>query len=285
MASGGLDDDALLAYWFDYMAAEGCTAGTIRERNIAIRALLRRTGQSLLTMNRHDLISDLARDLSAKTKQNYKSLYHTLFTWIQDEGFRADNPAARLPRTRVPSVEADPVTTDEIEHLLNSGIYAKTRMYVLLYAYQGFRAVEIAAVSGESIDWDRQRIRSDEGKGGKVVWRPIHPLVWDELQKYPREGYLFPGKDGHVSRKTVSNVLSKAFARAGIQHRPHQLRAWFATELVEAGASTIVAQHAMRHSNLMSMDRYVRVRDDAIRDAMDLLPRVTVPQKSGRSAA
>lgn len=278
-----MDDDALLDYWSDYMRAENCTENTIGERMILIRALLRRSGATLLTMTRHHLIADLSRKLSPKTRQNYKSLYHTLFTWMQDEGFRADNPGARLPRTKVTRDEPNPVTTDDIEYLLASGIYAKTRLYVLLYAYQGFRAIEIAAVAGENIDWENQRILSVDGKGGKVVWRPIHPIVWAEIQRYPRQGFFFPSGGGHVSRKTVSNVLSKALKRAGIQHRPHQLRAWHATELIEAGVSTIVAQHSMRHSDLQSLNRYVRVSDDAIREAMEMLPGVLVPTRSGRA--
>jgi len=56
-------------------------------------------GKSVLEITRHNLIADLARPLSAQTKQNHKRLYHTLFTWMQDEGFCADNPGARLPRT------------------------------------------------------------------------------------------------------------------------------------------------------------------------------------------
>lgn len=278
-----MDDDAILSYWAAYQAAESCTPSTIKERTIVVRALLRRSGKTLLTVNRHDLIGDLARDLSPKTRQNYKSLFHTLFSWMQDETFRQDNPAARLPRTRVPKSEPNPVTTEDIEFLLNSGIYAKTRMYVLLYAYQGFRAVEIAAVSGETIDWDRRRILSKDGKGGKEVWRPIHDIVWSELQRYPRTGPLFPSPaGGHISRKTVSNVLSKAFSRAGIDHRPHQLRAWHATELIEAGVSTLVAQHSMRHSDLQSLNRYVTVSEKKLREAMDMLPGVLVPLRSGR---
>ena len=278
-----MDDAAILDYWAAYQTAESCTPGTIKERLIIVRALLRRSGKTLLTVTRHDLIADLSRPLSPKTRQNYKSLFHTLFAWLQDEDFRQDNPAARLPRTRVPKSEPDPVTTEDIVYLLNSGIYAKTRMYVLLYAYQGFRAIEIAAVAGETIDWDRRRILSKDGKGGKEVWRPIHPIVWDELQRYPRTGPLFPSPKGsHISRKTVSNVLSKAFTRAGVEHRPHQLRAWHATELIEAGVSTIVAQHSMRHSDLQSLNRYVTVSEQTLRDAMQLLPGVLVPVRSGR---
>jgi integrase/recombinase XerD len=286
-----MDDDAIILFYSQYQAAENCTAGTIKERGIALRALLKRTDKTLLTLTRHDLIADLGREISPgrmlapKTKQTVKSFYHTFFTWMQDEGFRLDNPGARLPRTRVPKTEPNPVTTADIEYLLASGIYGKTRMYVLLYAYQAFRAIEIAAVAGETIDYERRRILSKEGKGGKEVWRPIHPVVWEELKKFPRKGYLFPSPTGrgHVTRKNVSQVLSRALARAGIVgHRPHQLRAWHATELLDAGVDSIVAAASLRHSDMQSISKYILVKPELIREGHSRLPLVKVPDRSGR---
>lgn len=283
-----MDDEALLDFWTAYMAAENIRPATLKDRLTITRALLRRSGMTLLTISRHDLIVELGRELAPRSKQHYRSLFHTLFTWLQDEGFRADNPAARLPRTRVPRVEADPVTTEQFAELLTSGIYARTRLYVLLFAYQGFRPVEIAAVSSDSIDWDRQRIRTDEAKGGVTVWRPIHPIVWTELQKYRREGWLFPTPGDptrHVSRNNVSNVIGKAMRRAGIRHRPQQLRAWHATELLEAGVPIQVAQHSMRHATVSTMKHYAKVSDESVRAAIQLLPRIEVPDRSGRKRA
>jgi integrase/recombinase XerD len=284
-----MDDDALIAYWTDYLRATGSGPKSIRNRTIALRAMIRRTGKALLTITRHDLIRDLARPgLQPASRQNYKSLYHGFFTWMQDEEFRTDNPGARLPKVRVPKQEPNPVTTEDIEFLLHSGIYRRTRMWVLLYAYQGFRAVEIAAVSGDSIDYDRRRILSKDGKGGKEVWRPIHDLVWDELQKWPRTGWLFPSprREGeHVTSNNVSRVLSDALRRAGIEHRPHHMRAWYATELIDAGASTAVVAAALRHSTTQTVEKYALVRSQAITDAQAVLPRVRVPERSGRRRA
>lgn len=288
-----MDDDAFILYYAQYQAAQGCSKNTIREREISLRALLARTGKSLTTLTRHDLIADLGRvlpggeQLASKTKQNYKSFYHTFFTWMQDEEFRLDNPGARLPRIRVVTEEPNPIRTQDIEYLLHSGIYGKTRLYVLLYAYQAFRCVEIAAVAGESIDWIRRRILSVEGKGGVEVWRPIHPIVWDEIQKYPRTGPFFPSPNGgHVTRKNVSNVLSKALKRAGIVgHRPHQLRVWHATELLEGGTDSSVAAASLRHRGNQSISRYQRVSERLISEGMYTLPTVTVPQSSGRRRA
>lgn len=285
-----MDDDAYLDYWTAYQTAAGSTEKSIRERTWALRAMLRRTGKTLLTVNRHDLVRDLGRPrIAASTRANYKSLMYGFFTWMQEEEFRLDNPAAKLPRVRVPKVEADPVTTEDIEHILASGIYRRTRLWVLLYSYQGFRAAEIAAVSSTSIDWRRGRILSVDGKAGKEVWRPIHPVLWEQLEQWRDvDGWLFPShtRPGeHVSAANVSNVLSAAFKRAGVAHRPHQMRAWFATELIDRGASTMVVAAALRHSDHQTVQKYVRVKDDAIADAMAQLPVVRVPERSGRRVA
>ncbi|MBK0420173.1 tyrosine-type recombinase/integrase [Leucobacter sp. CSA1] len=284
-----MDDEAILATWAAWASASGYRKRTVDEHLISIRATLRRTGKTILTMTRYDLIGDLARDgISPATKQRYKSLFHGFWSWVQDEGFRLDCPAVRLPTVRVLKTEPNPVTTEDLELLINSGIYAKTRMYVLLYAYQGFRASEIAAVSGEAIDWDRKRLLSVDGKGGKEVWRPMHPLVWAEAQKYPRTGWWFrsPDHGGHVTGRNVSNVLGKAMKRAGITgHRPHHLRGWYATELSIAGAPTAVVAAGLRHSDLQSVSRYLAVPHREIDEAQQRLPQVTIPERTARKVA
>lgn len=281
-----MDNDAYLEHWSAWQIASGSTDKSIRERVIIIRSMLRRTCRTALTVTRHDVIRDLGRPkIQASTRAHYKSVMYAFFTWMQEEEFRLDNPAVKLPKVRVPKSEPNPVTTEEIEHLLHSGIYGRTRLYVLLYAYQGFRAAEIAAVSGSSIDWKRLRILSVDGKAGKEVWRPIHPIVARELEKWRTPGWLFPSpyRPGeHVSANNVSNVLSQALKRAGINHRPHQMRAWFATELIDAGVSTLVVAEAMRHSGLQTVEKYVRVKPEAVDEAQRLLPVVRVPDRTIR---
>jgi integrase len=243
--------------------------------------MLRHTGaSSLLTVTKHELIAFLGRpDLSGRTKQNYRSCLHTFFTWMQDEDIRLDNPAARLPRPRVAPTEPNPTTTEDIQKVLNSGIYGHTITKVLLYAYQGLRASEIAAVAGENIDWDTRRLRTVEGKGGKVVWRPIHSLVWEQAQQYPRAGHWFPGliEGEHVRGKSVSNTLCTAFKRAGIDHKAHDMRKWHGTTLLAVGADSLDVQHSLRHTDGQSMKAYVLPNERRIRAAMEQLPRVVVP--------
>lgn len=281
-----MDTDQILDYWASYMRAQHCTERTIRERMIFMRSVIRHTGeQTPLTITRYQLIAFLGRhDLTGRTKQNYRSGLHTFFTWLQDEEFRPDNPAARLPKPRTEHHEPNPFTTEEIERTLNSGIYGHTVMKVLLYSYQGLRASEIAAVAGENIDWEQRRILTVEGKGRKEVWRPIHPSVWQYITDsgYPHIGHFFPGliPGEHVRGRSVSNTLNAAFRRAGVTgHKAHDMRAWHATELLEAGVDHLTVQYSMRHTDGQSLIKYDRPSDRRLRDAGTKLPPMVIPQR------
>ncbi|NYF10806.1 integrase [Leifsonia sp. AK011] len=275
------EDCAAFAVWEAEMRAVGCAERTIKERRINFRSLGRFLGKPVLEATRSELVAWLGRpDLSPKTRQNYKSFLHTFFTLMQDEGLRLDNPGARLPRGKSPRIEANPFSTSEVQALLDSGIYGRTRMMVMLAAYQGFRAVEIAATSGANIDWERGLILTVEAKGGSEVWRPLHPAVAtyakSDRPKFPVDSYWFPGigpnRGGHINAKSVSNTLSQAISRAGIAHRPHQLRAWFATELLESGADMLTIQHAMRHASPATLRHYIRPSLGNMTDSMNRLP-------------
>jgi len=289
-----MNTDQILDYWAAYMRAQHCTERTIRERLIFMHSVIRHTGEdSPLTITKHELIAFLGKTdehgngLTGRTKQNYRSALHTFFTWLQDEDLRLDNPAARLPRPRVEPHEPNPVSTEDIQRVLDSGIFGTTIMKVLLYSYQGLRASEIAAVNGASIDWEKRAITVTEAKGRKVVTRPLHSMVFEHAIEagYPRDSYWFPSpKDGHVRGKSVSNVLCAAFRRAGIDHKAHDMRKWHGTTLLELGVDSITAQHSLRHSDGQSMKAYIRPYQEGIREGMERLPRVIVPRVRERSS-
>lgn len=285
-----MNDNEILNLWAAYMRAQNCTDRTISERLIFMRSVARHTSADLPAVTKHQLIAFLGktdkhgRGLTGRTKQNYRSCLHTFFTWLQDEELRLDNPAAKLPRPRVEYHEPNPVTTEQLQTVLNSGIYGHTILKVLLYSYQALRASEIAAVAGENIDWTRQRILTVEGKGRKEVWRPIHAIVWEYItvNNYPRTGFFFPGliEGAHIRGGSVSNALNAAFRRAGIaDHTCHNMRAWHATELLEIGEDSLTVQYSMRHSDGQSLKKYDRPSDERLRRAGERLPGVIVPMR------
>lgn len=265
------------------MTAQSCTAKTIRERLIVVRSFLRAAAvEELVDVKKLDLLGFLARPgLSAGSRATYRSALSSFFRWLVDEELLEHDPSARLPRVRVRAPEPNPIDTVQIEQLLDSGIRPHTITKVLLYAYEGLRASEIAAIRGEDIDWAHGRIWVANAKGNRPVWRPLHSLVLSHVreQGYPRKGYWFPSGASHVTGRSVSDVISKAMGRAGIEHRPHDLRKWHGTTLLEIGADSLDVQHSLRHVDGQSMKAYVRPNERRIAAAKERLPRVHVPNR------
>lgn len=287
---GSVTDEQIWDVWEVEMLAASCSPRTVRERGYIFRSLRNFVQKPLVDASRADLMRWLARpDLSPKTRQNYKSFLHTMYAVMQDNGLRLDNPATRMPRTRVPRQEANPLSTESIEKLLSTPMYARTRMMILLAAYQGFRATEIASVHGENIDWATKSIFVAGGKGGVEVWRPLHPIIEEAARSMPRDDWWFPGTKRlagfHVNASSVSNTISQVMKRAGIRgHRPHQLRAWHATELAESGADMLTIQDALRHANTASLRHYVRPSMTNLASALTRLPDVSGVTSSRRRA-
>ncbi len=209
---------------------------------------------------------------------------------MQDEGLRLDNPAYRLPRVATRKREPNPFSVDEINQLLQSGIYRKTRVMVALHYYLGLRVSEIAAVNGDDIDWENRTLHTI-GKGRKPATLPVPAAVWPLFHQMPRTGYWFPNRtknklhaagEGHIMGNSVSGLIGEAIKRIGLKHRPHDLRASLATEMHEAGVSDFIVQRSMRHSNMDTTTKYLLLRPEGIRHGFDLLPVLQMPERSGR---
>jgi integrase/recombinase XerD len=80
------------------------------------------------------------------------------------------------------------------------------------------------------------------------------------------DGLWFPSRHDPSSPRpavSVGNSMSRAMRRAGIPDgHPHQLRAWYATELVRAGVPLTTVRVLMRHSQLSTTQAYVLVGGD-----------------------
>ena len=182
------------------MAAEDLSPRTISERIMFIERLQRENGD-VRKISRHTLITwTAAQDWSNATRVHYRSQLHTFLTWLQDEGFRLDNPAARLPKVRHRKRTPNPFTVEEIEQLLNCGVYHRTRVMIALHYYLGLRVSEIARVHGQDIDWTRRTLAT-LGKGSKKAILPICSERWQLLQLMPRDWYWFPNPAANICGK------------------------------------------------------------------------------------
>lgn len=285
-----MNDTDLLEAFADYQRSGNRAARTISTRTSILRAFAARQNVALIDATVFHLRRDIGREgIAASTRATTRATFLAFYGFIQSEELRADNPALRLPVVKVPPHRPRPYTQEQIDRLLSSGAYKRTRAMILLAAYQGLRASEIAAVHSDDIDLHAGTLKV-LGKGGRTDYLPLHPIV-AELAPMMQHGWWFParrGRDGHIKGQSVSDLLTDARERAGIVDKDltgHSLRHAFATELVRRGANIRAVQELMRHSSLQTTQRYTQVLDEDRRSALSVLPSRSIPARSGRRAA
>ncbi len=164
-----------------------------------------------------------------------------------------------------------PVSNHDLQRLLAVRAHRRTKAMILLAAFQGLRAHEIAKIKGEHLDLIERKM-TVTGKGNVTAVLPLHHRVIEIAYQMPRRGYWFPGKDhGHQRRESVCGTLKDAMIRAGVVGSGHWLRHWFGTALLESGVDLRTVQTLMRHQDLTSTAIYTRVSDQRQAEGIERL--------------
>lgn len=265
----------MLDRWARDMAAGNRSARTINER----RRLVSRAAESA-SVPAHLLSSDDVAAFLAACPQHSRATYynhlHAWFNWLVRVGARDDVPTLRLDRPKVGRRDPHTISTGHVRSLVTTGMWTRTRSMVLLGAYQGLRASEIAVVKGIHFDLSNDELVV-HGKGDVTRVLPLHPLVRSEVGLYG-DGYWFPSytRPGQpILASTVSNTISDAMSRARVPGTCHDLRRWYATTMVEAGNSLTTVQRLLGHSSVATTQRYIAVGRQLRIDAVLSLPDVT----------
>ncbi|AYD89166.1 hypothetical protein D5R93_02235 [Actinomyces lilanjuaniae] len=247
--------------WVTSMRAQGLADRTVAERARTVRQASRTAGTSPETITSSDIEAFLASSPSRGTRYARYSVLRAWSRWLVRTGRRSDDPTQAVARPRMPAGRPRPLTRSQLDHLLTSPLHPDTRTKVLLAAYQGLRVHEIARIRGEDIDTDAGTL-TVTGKGGRTDTLPLHPRVAQEAAHRPERGYWFPSPTTPgepVTGKSVSSAVGRALRSAGVRATAHQLRHFFATELLAGGADCRVVQTLMRHASLATTARYLAV--------------------------
>lgn len=275
----------------DYERSIGLAETTIRNRASILSTLARGSGESYTTIDYRALRRQVGRpgivDSSRQTERNAMLAF---FTFLQEDEYRDDNPAQKLSKVLVPKGTPRPFTPEQIDAMLTSGAYKRTRAMILLGYYQGFRVSSIAPVHGHDIELLSNTIRT-VGKGGKEARLPLHPVIRELAEQMPQDDWWFPARGdrgGPVRSASVTNLITLAKYRAGITDpklTPHSLRHSFGTDLVEEGVDIRVVQELMMHESLTSTQIYTGVSERRKQEGSAKLKPRTIAQHSGRKAA
>lgn len=250
-----------------------------------------------LSVNNTFSIQDIGHrhiiDFIKSLESHKKSLIHDtlmdlrgFFTFLYDGGIITTNIANFIPKdnyqkqAKLPSYYAE----EEIGRLLNSidrGNIVGKRDYaiLLLAAYLGLRASDIARLKFENLRWDLQTIVLKQYKTGKDIILPLLPIVGNALIDYIQ--YSRPVSDQQyifllvtspflpIRPQTIAGMINRRFSNAGFKspnrrYGGHALRHSLVKELLNNRQSLPVISEVLGHKNTNSTRHYIRIDNESL---------------------
>jgi integrase len=254
----------LLSEWSDWMRAAGAAKNTVKTRTDGVKLMWHAAGVSdPVQIPTREIVRWLAGCQAKWTRCTYAASARAWFKWLVDQGYLEASPMDRLQVPATPRSVPRPAPSDAVRRTLEV-CSRRARAYIILGTFLGLRVHEIAMVEGENFDGGWYFVR---GKGEVDAAIPTHPLVEQLRRGFPESGYWFPGvNNGHVNPHSVTQVVTRAFHKAGFHVTAHQLRHWFGTHAQRVGRDTRATQQLLRHANLSSTQIYTQVADQHLQE-------------------
>lgn len=273
-------DRELIERFLEMLAAE---AGAARNTILAYRSDLEQASTLLaggLAAADETAIGRVAEawmPLARTTVARKSAALRRFFAFLEEEGFRADDPGSALPRPGaarpLPKV-LDRADVDRLFAEIDRRLEAEhppladirlSALIELLYG-SGLRATELVSLPRAAIAGDRPFIIL-KGKGGRERLVPISDRARAAVARWRAlvpsdQPWLFPSGKKHLSRVRLFQIVKGLAAAAGVppdRVGPHGLRHAFATHLLEGGADLRALQAMLGHADIATTQIYTHV--------------------------
>ena len=242
-------------------------------------------------------MQDLAtRGLAASTSARRLSAVKRFFRFLFEERDRKDNPTSGLDGPKHSRDVPDVLSREEMMRLIEAcGEDVRLRCLVECLYGAGLRVTELVSLKiGELPRRKGTRWMTSDiivrGKGGKERLCPLGGPALEAIADWldvreaslPKtaaararaEKYVFPsrGKDGHLTRRRLGQMLEELSARAMIdvaKVHPHALRHAYATHLLQGGADLRSVQTLLGHADISTTQIYTHVITDELAELLE----------------
>lgn len=180
---------------------------------------------------------------------------HVLDKQIQIEEIPLPKKKSRLPKV---------LSKPEVLKLISNITNEKHRLMISLLYSSGLRVSELVNLKREDIDCENSLLRIIQAKGNKDRTTILSAKVKRSLLPFLcrtkfSSSYLFEGRKGKYSIKSVQKIIEKASTILNRKVTPHMLRHSFATHLLEDGTDIRYIQKLLGHSKLQTTSIYTHV--------------------------
>jgi integrase len=241
-----------------YLAAEGMSAETVRQRIYLLRGI----GVPPAQATSEDIVAFLnSRELSKHSRAAYLTVLRSVFADLLRIGLVDHDPTVRLKTPRTPRRSPRPISAEQLAALETLPKDSDAYRWSILGAYAGLRVGEVISLTGTALQARSSGLVLHlTGKGDLTADIPAHPKVVEVLKPYEGvEDYLWP-----MWPQSLNRAWQRAAASVGVTDVTfHQLRHSFATRLTRAGVDLLVIADLCRHASVATTQRYAKVADDA----------------------
>lgn len=284
-----INDKQLLHNYENYLLVElRLSSSTVQAYCNELSALLQYKNSSLpekasdsallISLNSDELINFIVhRRVSANLKRASISRVITalrsFYGFLIDEGFRSDNPAARIESPEKEFRIPDILDSEDIEALFKAipadhslGIRDRA-LFELVYSC-GLRISEVCNVRFSKLFLDEKILRIT-GKGNKERIVPLGnaAVYWIKIYKDSirnqmnvNSEYLFINKRGKpLTRQAVWKRFYLYTQKIGISSKVHNLRHAYASHMLQGGADLRVVQELLGHSDIQTTQIYTHI--------------------------
>jgi site-specific recombinase XerD len=196
--------------------------------------------------------------------------------------YRPDFEIEKIRRPKVPKTMPKVLSMKQVSLMIDSIDNTKHLcMFYLLYS-GGLRSGELIRMKMEDIQWDRNQLFIQGGKGRKdrvvMLGQKMKDMLQDYVESYQPIYWLFEGqkKGNPYSSCSLRQVVKKAARKAGINQivTTHTIRHCFATHLLERGTNIRLIQELLGHSDIKTTLIYTHISKtsaSAVISPLDLL--------------
>ena len=182
------------------------------------------------------------------------------FREVLGKQFSFDDVPIKKKEKQLPKV----ISKGKIKEMLESVDNLKHLLIIKLFYSSGLRLQELIDLKRKDIDFERGILNVRKGKGAKDRVTIISESLKLDLLKYYSNNifnteYVFEGRNGKYTKKSVQKVLENIGKKIGIKVTPHILRHSFATHLLEQGTDLRYIQKLLGHSDVKTTEIYTHV--------------------------
>ena len=246
----------------------GYSRQTIKSYVFYVNKFLKFLDKSGCNLNHEGVKSYLlSLDCAASTSRLAHALIQFFFRDILKKPFTLEEIPLRKKVKQLPKV----ISKKNLQLMINNTKNLKHKLVLKFLYSSGLRLQELINMKREHIDIEQGLILVKLGKGKKDRYTLLASSLKEDLLKYYSTmdfstKYVFEGRKGKYTKKSVQMICKKAGEIIGLHIHPHMLRHSFATHLLESGVDIRYIQKLLGHSDIKTTQIYTQISNTAIRN-------------------